>query len=639
MTSRWLAALALTGTLCACSNTDPLPGTQVLMRFDGAGYFDAPFPSEHRRRADGTLDVSGFPNPLRSELLTKVAQILRRDVDGFGLTSGIYFQLTAAIDAGALPDLAGTTRPDASVFLVRVGDTARVPVLVSFAADGGPSGAPNLLSLLPLQGWPLQPKSTYVAAVKRALVPGASGELRKLLAGVRPAGLSEAAFARYREALAHLATLGIKPDELAGIAVFTTGAPATPMQGAVSTVLARQRPAFAPFVAREIAADFCVYESSVEMPVYQSGEAPYSKEGGGWVFDAGALVEQRTEHARVFVTVPRRPAPAGGFPAVVFIRTGGGGDRPLIDRGVRDAAGKELEPLSGPARTFAQVGWAGLSIDGPHGGPRNITQGDEQFLMFNVLNPVALRDNVRQSALEVVLTAHLAEDVRVPACPGQSGEVRLDASRLALMGHSMGATIAPLAMAYEPRFKALILSGAGGSWIENVIHKKKPLEVRPFIDVLLNYTDRTVAAHDPALSLLQWAGEAADPPVFGARLLEGKRHVLMLQGIVDHYIMPPIANATSVSAGLDLAKPPLEESLPALLPLEGRVAVDLPVSANRDGSTAVVMQHREDGVEDGHEVVFQTQGARHQYRCFLETFAADGVPTVVAPADETTPCR
>ena len=31
------------------------------------------------------------------------------------------------------------------------------------------------------------------------------------------------------------------------------------------------------------------------------------------------------------------------------------------------------------------------------------TGADEQFLMFNVQNPLALRDNVRQSALEIAL--------------------------------------------------------------------------------------------------------------------------------------------------------------------------------------------------------------------------------------------
>src|SRR5690606_19437534 len=134
----------------------------------------------------------------------------------------------------------------------------------------------------------------------------------------------------------------------------------------------------------------------------------------------------------------------------------------------------------------------GVSWDGPHGGPRNVTGGDEQFLMFNVLNPDALRDNVRQSALEAVLVARTAGALTFDAssCPGADtggAQVRFDPERLALMGHSMGATIAPLAAAAEPAFRALVLSGAGGSYLENVLHKRKPLDVRPLAELLLGY--------------------------------------------------------------------------------------------------------------------------------------------------------
>jgi hypothetical protein len=120
----------------------------------------------------------------------------------------------------------------------------------------------------------------------------------------------------------------------------------------------------------------------------------------------------------------------------------------------------------------------------------------------------------------------------------------------------------------------------------------------------------------------------------------------MLQGIVDTYIMPPIANAASLSLGLDLAGPALDAGhpalagLPALAPLlvwSGRGAVGLPAAGNRDGTTAVVVQHPEDGVEDGHEIAFQTEGPKHQVRCFLETLAP-GPPRVPVGAGPLDPC-
>ena len=145
--------------------------------------------------------------------------------------------------------------------------------------------------------------------------------------------------------------------------------------------------------------------------------------------------------------------------------------------------------------------------------------------------------------------------------------------------------------------------------------------------------------HDPALMLLQWAGEGADPPVFGEAIRARGTHVLMMQGIVDHYILPPIANATSLALGLDLAggsldadDPELDRFTPLveLLPLVDGTTRELPASANRDdgGVTRIVTQHAEDGVEDGHEVVFQLDAPKAEYRCFLASLARGEVPTV-----------
>ena len=69
----------------------------------------------------------------------------------------------------------------------------------------------------------------------------------------------------------------------------------------------------------------------------------------------------------------------------------------------------------------------------------------------------------------------------------------------------------------------------------------------------------------------------------------------MLQGIVDHYILPSIANATSLALGLDEAGPAYEPATPSsrssarrrsqtLLPLAGRDALALPATGNVDAA-------------------------------------------------------
>jgi len=44
---------------------------------------------------------------------------------------------------------------------------------------------------------------------------------------------------------------------------------------------------------------------------------------------------------------------------------------------------------------------------------------------------------------------------------------------------------------------------------------------------------------------------------------------------------------------------------------------------------AALAQHVEDGVEDGHEVMFQLDDPKEQIRCFLRS-VGDGVPSVPA---------
>jgi pimeloyl-ACP methyl ester carboxylesterase len=228
----------------------------------------------------------------------------------------------------------------------------------------------------------------------------------------------------------------------------------------------------------------------------------------------------------------------------------------------------------------------------------------------------------------------------VPGC-GVEGSAALSDQGMVLVGHSMGATIAPLTAAAQPRFRAMVLSGAGGSYLHNVVYKQSPLEVRPLAEAMLNYPayGRTLTPSDPFLSIVQWASESADPPPYAAAQADGPDapHVLMFQGIVDSYILPPMANAMSLSLGLDLGgeeldriDPELEafEPLGDLLELLGSEVLQLPVRGNRPGRTAVVVQHEEDGVEDGHEVMYQLDLPKEQYRCFLAGLAAGELPEV-----------
>ena len=639
------------------------------MRFDRAQtFYDAPFPSDDLRTTAGAIDLSKFPNPSGAALMNE-ALTLASQATGFAVSAGVFFQTTAPLATTSLPDRAGSVAASADVYLVSVDAASpdvgvKYPVEVAFAADGGPFGAPNLLSLVPVQGIPLRANTAYAAVVTTDVKDSAGSPLAAspvvatLASGGTPSGMLTAAVPPYASALATLAKAGLTTDHIAGLAVFTTGDPLAQTRAFRDDVLSRPLPAFdAPFKRTDLFDDYCVYESTLPLPDYQAGTPPFTNTGGGWAVDSsGKPAVQRNEEARAFVTIPRHTMPDAGYPLSFFVRTGGGGDRPLIDRGAQATnGGPPVVPGSGPALYFARAGFAGVSFDGPLGGLRNTTNDNEDFTIFNIFNALALRDNVRESALELMLEAHLVGSMSFDAtdCPGArnaagSATVHFDTTHLAIMGHSMGATIAPLAVALEPAFKSMILSGAGGSWIENVMYKQLPLDVKPAIEFLLQYATgqgQELTPYDPALSLFQWALETADPPVYGHAVTRDgvPRDVLMFQGIVDHYILPDIANATTLSIGLDLAGTELDQSpqepagqtpVTTLLPLAGLSAISLPATRNltladAGASTGVLVQANGDAIEDGHEVVFQTDGPKHQYQCFLAS-TLTGTPSVPA---------
>lgn len=643
------------------------PPNTVQMHFDRpASFYDAPFPSDDLYEPS-TGPYVEFPNPSLIALVER-AKALAAQANGFSTSSAIYFTTTAPIDPSTLPTMAESVTLQSSVLLVSVERDSPdylkpYPLTVTFDVDGGPFGAPNLLAMLPLQGTPLRPKERYAAVVRREAGVAQSREMAQIAANQRPGTLPAKSFEEYTSALAALRELGIAGSDVAGLSVFTTGDPTADLTRVIQAMLALPPPApLAAFHRTDLFDDFCVYSTTIGMPDYQSGDPPFTDTGGDWKFDAAGPILQRTETSNFVVTIPRSPMPPAGYPMTVFVRTGGGGDRPLVDRGPQAmTGGPPIAPGTGPALYFAKAGFAGASVDGPLGGLRNTTGENEDFTIFNVFNPAALRDSVRESAAELVLFAHVLANTTmdVSDCPGATGPAKFDTSHFAIMGHSMGATIAPLAVANEPLFQNVILSGAGASWIENVVYKQQPLDVKPAIELLLGYAQlhRALTETDPVLSLFQWAAESADPLVYTRRIVRepdagaGVRNVLMEQGIVDHYIMPPIANAMSLSLGLDLAGTPLDSATPeianlpsleSLLVYSGGTQVPLPVSSTasheQSFTTDVVVQHPADGIEDGHEIVFQTDPPKREYRCFLLS-SLTGTPRVPAPGDVLGPCE
>ncbi|MCA9491902.1 MAG: hypothetical protein KC621_18345, partial [Myxococcales bacterium] len=323
--------LLVTTLACTAPTSDPPPDGPEA-RFDlrpSAALFDAPFPSLHRQEAGG-LRADDWPNPSNVPWVASLVDA-SREVDGAGTTSGVMFSFREPVTLREV-DPASSLLPDAPAFLVALDDGERVPIDLYQDPTGGPYGAANLVTLLPLQGVPLRPHTLYAAVLRTDLgldAPlGVPEDLQRLRRHERPAGVSSDVAAAYSAALELIGD----DVPVAALAVFATADPTADFLDFVEDARARPAPTpLSPLTWLETHDAFCVYETTVEMPSYQSGEPPFLTEGGTWRRDEqGHPVVQRTELARLFVTLPRSPMPAGGWPVAFMVRTGGGGDLPLI---------------------------------------------------------------------------------------------------------------------------------------------------------------------------------------------------------------------------------------------------------------------------------------------------------------------
>lgn len=699
-------------------------------------FFAAPFPSL-ARNGECRLDAADFP--AKTLLLSRLRQLVR-ERNGYALTAGIFFGLTGPLAAedvraanaahcGSSSDIvAGTAGFPASLLFPLSASSADpdpnpVPQnrhtversLVPASAGGSSSDEPrNLLTLLPRQGFPLRPGMLYAALVTDQLarvMPSVGGSICELpRSPLLPACAREA----YQRAIDTAKRVyGVDCSRIAGLTVFATDNPLEEFRAATKMARTEAPARWAPDgeMARDVApgglrprcdsAPFCVFSGTLQLPNYQHGTppyAPYLQWGGRWRDPPGtAITLQNWVNARIVVTLPRKPMPRAGFPAVVMVRAGAGGNGdPLVDRGPIAPPSCWFSNCRGPAEMFASAGFAGITVDGPLVGSSRAAPLllNEDLAIFDFLNPDALVDNVRQSALELALLPSFLANLRVDIgrahgtaqsldcegllLPGDAqGQARIDTQHLAIFAHSMGSSIAPLTLAADGaeddarHYGAAIFSGSGGSFIQNVLYKTLPLPVGA-AGGLVGYSGFCPPhAGDPQLSLLQWALEPADSQVYAryvvndATLDQPARHVLMVQGIIDHYITPPIADAMSLAEGLDLATSrascsgnprcdvlpeingcatgiasPGYPSLQCLMSLDGRTPQPLPLAGNRVGQagrriTAAVVQHRAVHPQgcacvDGHEVIYESDLARHQYECFLRGFAADALagPTI-----------
>lgn len=659
------AAVAALSAL-ACGEVDR-PGGATLAHFqvprDGveAEFTTLPWPNDIRLDPDGTVSLRGFPAD--SPIVTQYLQVIDAEAKGWGTNAGIFFRFDAPIDPATLPATpVDTLSPGASAYLVDIDAASptlgqRVPLEVRYRDAPGTYIGPHSLVLLPVPGFTLRPGTTYAALLTRGIRDAAGQPCRRdidlvrvLSSATQEDPVLEAARAAYAPLRRYLDEAGIAPTDILNAAVFTTQVVVEEMR-ALRQAVYRDLPT-PPAAPADLAftgsgAGYHVYEGTYEAPIYQAGEPPYSRDGGGFVFDAnGRPVLQRTEPVRFALSVPVGPMPAAGWPVVLYAHGTGGSYRSHISGGT-------AEDLARIYRDGRLVGRAAvIGIDQVLHGTRcgeGTCNPDLDF--FNFQNPVAGRDNVRQGALDNVQLLRLVKAMNLPAAPGTGAPLRFDPSRIFFMGHSQGGLTGPPFLAVEPEIPLAVLSGAGGHMILSLLSKTEPVDIPELLTLLLNESDPVDRFH-PVLSLIQLFIEPADPLNYGRHFVDepvpgvAPKQIFLSQGLVDHYTPPMLTEALAVVVGLDLVGPFLEPTPSLALRDAMRAAgagvppdpaviaayapLGRPVSGNLAGGTVtgVLAQYTAWGDADGHYVLFDNPAGNRDYPLFLGTFLEDGLPAV-----------
>lgn len=636
---------------------------------DDADYFQFPFPNDFRLREDGRPELGDFPTPgpglMDVDIVARYVEAIERRGSGWSTNPTVIFRFSGAIDLDSF-------QFDSTGF--RGVNIIDVDALPSEPAQGVRHHSTH---------YSVAGRSNYVCdnwfgirTPRNTLIPGhryvvfllngtsAHGEpilrspqFEAMLGQSAPKDevLARAwrAHAPLREMIAFYqgSEFELDPGQISVATVITTGDTPDEMRKLAGAVRDSETPTASKWVrcdaensspcpsaiggegrACEAAADgYDEYQALLEVPIFQQGEAPYLEEGGLVTSEV-----QRTEKICVSLSVPTLDPPASGWPIVIYGHGTGGSYR------------SHLTPTV--ARRLAEQGIASFGYDqvqhGPRRGEGEGSDMDPEQLFFNFVNPDAARGNPLQGAADVLSVLRFLSQGGL-AMAGETGDVAIsvDPSRIAIYGHSQGATHASMALPFST-LPGGVLSGNGGGLVEALLGKKKPVDIAGAIPFVIQDVDSSgqlrMGDKHPVLSLLQTYIDPADPVNFAALLAarpepeQTRRSVLQTFGLDDSYAPPATLGRFVYAAELmDLAAPPAPLQLTganrlALEAASGPVSGNVPASDDEaDPHTLVCRQYAPE--TDGHFVADEVPQANADVIAFLSALTSGTVPVVPAP--------
>jgi hypothetical protein len=601
-----------------------------------ATFFDYPWPSDRRLDSNGAPDITGFPNPRNVPILTSLLSIVpaRR---GFPVMPAGYFRFTEPVAISPLdePVTNGAFR------LVDIDPNSpergtMYPVVAHALVKDIYIPDDNVIAVAPRPGVVLRGGTEYAYV------------LMKTANLERPDAFRESDFA---DLWATFDMLALARSEVIAATEFTTG-------DEVARVAARAeaiRSAFHPTIDNIALAatqypTFCTLTALITMPQFQTGTQPFDS-GGIFALDGNDVpMQQGTMTIPLTITLPNEAMPAAGWPLYQFFHGSGGVSTGIVDLGPSPDSGDHPTPGQGPGYVVALHHIAAASSALPLNPERLSGATDYEYLNINNLAafPQTFQQGVfeQRMLLDALLALHVPQ-ATVAACAGIStpSDHFFNPAKLVAGGQSMGGMYTNMVGAVEPRFPALVPTGAGGFWNLMILESSIVPGARQLLGTALGIDDTQLVFVHPAMNTLALSWEAAEPMVYMARL--GRRplpgmpvhHVYEPVGQGDSYFPTEVYDAAALAYGNEEAGAPVWPTMQDALGLDGLDGLlSYPVRADEAGRTRVVVQYMGDGLIDPHYIYRQLDAVKHQYGCFLESYLRDGTPTVPAPGGLTDPC-
>jgi hypothetical protein len=654
--------LALVMLVSACGD-DGAPSKTAYFDLDGElsgaeTYWNLPFPSDLRLRADGSPDLDGFPNPRHVPILNALL-VDANERRGWPTMPIAYVRFTASVPERSITDV--ITVADAAIALIDIDPMSpekgtRFPIVAQTLAPD-PYVPSDVVALAPRPGIVLRAKTRYAYVIREAFAPGFSPApaFAELANGKVPSGAKgDAAKALYEPLWPALEAAGI--DDALVATVFTTGDEVARLRARSEAVRAVEHPAIENVTLVGPASGtgydgFCALSAEITMPQYQKGTPPFDTDGR-FVLDANdAPIKQSEVTIPLSITIPKGTMPDEGWPLYQWIHGSGGDSHQLVDRGRIATPDGMPEAGKGPGYVVAQVGIAGVSSAMPINPER--VNGASDYAYLNINNLSAFPYTFQQGVIEQRLLLDAMVALHIPqatlgACgaTATSGQHFFNEAQIVAGGQSMGGMYTNMTAAVEPRWSAIVPTGAGGFWNFMILETELVPGARSILSTALGVDENTIVFAHPALSVLALGWEAAEPMAYmnriNARRLpnHGPRDIYQAIPKGDENFTTAVYDAAVLSSHNQQAGtivwPELQPAL-ALEDLDGLASY--PVKGNVDGATRVAVQFEGDGIVDPHYIFQQLDEVKHQYACFLYSHLREGVATVPAPGALVDPCN